>query len=126
MGGGGLPVHQAETPRRTNSHDRRPNVRNKLFVFVIAVWVFGGAVSLFARQTQGAAPPQGRGDATGRAARPRGPAGPLPRVADGDPDLTGIWSGFGGSGQDAPNMLPWAAEIVARHRANNGAEDFEA
>jgi len=103
-------------------------VRNKLiFFFVISAAVLGWAVSLSARQTQGAAPPaQGRGNATGRAARPRGPAGPLPRLADGHPDLTGIWNGFGGSGQDAPNMLPWAAEIVARHRANNGAEDFEA
>jgi len=32
----------------------------------------------------------------------------------------------GGSGGDASNMLPWAAEVVAKHRAANGAEDFEA
>jgi hypothetical protein len=102
-------------------------VRNRLiFVFVMSAFVLGWAISLSARQTQGAAPPQGRGNAAGRAARPRGPAGPLPRLPDGHPDLTGIWNGFGGSGGDAPNMLPWAAEIVARHRANNGAEDFEA
>lgn len=71
------------------------------------------------------APPAGRGRA-GRGARPRGPAGPVPRLPDGKPDLTGIWNGFGGSGQDAPDMLPWAAKIVAEHRAKEGAEDFEA
>jgi hypothetical protein len=47
-------------------------------------------------------------------------------LADGHPDLTGIWNGFGGSGNDAPNMQPWAAKVVADHRAKNGAEDFEA
>jgi len=99
-----------------------------IIVFVIAALVVGLSISLLARQNQGAAPPQapGRGNAPGRGARPRGPAGPLPRLADGHPDLTGIWNGFGGSGQDAPNMMPWAAEVVAKHRAANGAEDFEA
>ena len=38
--------------------------------------------------------------------RPRGPAGPLPRLPDGHPDLTGIWNGFGGSGGDAPTCCP--------------------
>ena len=47
-------------------------------------------------------------------------------MSDGKPDLTGIWNGFGGSGQDAPNMQPWAAKVVADHRAKDGAEDFEA
>lgn len=61
----------------------------------------------------------------GRGAR-KGPAGPLPRLPDGKPDITGIWNGFGGSGQPSPNMLPWAAKIVEERRANNGADDYEA
>ena len=61
----------------------------------------------------------------GRVAR-KGPAGPLPRLPDGKPDITGIWNGFGGSGADAPDMQPWAAKIVADHRAKDGAEDYEA
>ena len=69
-----------------------------------------------------AAPGRGRGV---RAPR-RGPAGPLPRLSDGHPDLTGIWNGFGGSGQPGPEMLPWAAKVVEDRRAKNGAEDFEA
>ena len=50
----------------------------------------------------------------------------MPRLSDGHPDLSGVWNGFGGSGADAPNMQPWAAKIVADHRAHGGAEDFEA
>lgn len=68
------------------------------------------------------APVRGRG----RGAAKKGPPGPVPRLSDGHPDLTGIWNGFGGSGNDAPNMQPWAAKIVADHRANGGAEDYEA
>jgi hypothetical protein len=63
-------------------------------------------------------PGRGRGAA-------RGPAGPLPRLADGHPDLTGIWTGIGFSGR-APEILPWAAKIIADRAAKQGAEDFEA
>jgi hypothetical protein len=84
-----------------------------------------------AQQAPGAAAPQGRGAPPGRGARPQGPPGPVPRLPDGHPDLTGIWNGFasvGGvaRGGDAPNMLPWASKVVADRRANQGAEDFEA
>jgi hypothetical protein len=72
-----------------------------------------------------AAAPGGRGKGGGRGAR-KGPPGPVPRLSDGHPDLSGVWNGFGGSGGDAPNMQPWAAKIVADHRAHGGAEDFEA
>jgi hypothetical protein len=80
-----------------------------------------------ATQDKGGAPPQGKGKgkAGGRGAR-KGPPGPVPKLSDGHPDLSGIWNGFGGSGQDAPDMLPWAAKVVADHRAKGGAEDFEA
>src|SRR5580658_11174840 len=67
-------------------------------------------------------PAQGR---VGRGPRPVGPPGPVPRLSDGHPDLSGVWNGFGGSGGDGP-MQPWAAKVVAEHRKNGGAEDFEA
>ena len=57
--------------------------------------------------------------------RPVGPPGPVPRLPDGHPDLSGVWNGFGGSGGQGP-MQPWAAKIVADHRAKGGAEDYEA
>src|ERR1051325_6830119 len=93
--------------------------------FVIAAGMFSLALVTAAPQNKSAAPAPGRGRGAGRGGK-KAPAGPLPRLSDGKPDLTGVWNGFGGSGQDAPDMLPWAAEVVARHRANNGAEDFEA
>src|SRR5690349_7158768 len=112
--------------RRTNRRNRRADVRSKLIiVLVIATFGLGWALSAVAGQNQGAAPPQ-QGQRAARGARPRGPAGPLPRLSDGHPDLTGIWNGFGGSGNDAPDMHPWAEKLVADLRANNGAEDFEA
>src|SRR5439155_1476632 len=78
------------------------------FPFAMATMTLGWAVSVVGRQNPVAAQAaQGRGSA-GRGARPQGPAGPLLRLADGNPDLTGIWNGFGGSGGDGPNMLPWA------------------
>jgi hypothetical protein len=47
-------------------------------------------------------------------------------MSDGHPDITGIWNGFGGSGQTTPDLLPWAAKIVEERKAKNGAEDYEA
>src|SRR5437870_3985673 len=92
---------------------------------VTATVMLSLAVRNAAPQNPTAPPAQGRGNAGGRGAR-QGPPGPVPRMPDGHPDLTGIWNGFGGSGQDAPDMLPWAAKVVADHRAKQGAEDFEA
>src|SRR6058998_1515136 len=118
MAGESLADHQAVTAHRI-SDARQPwrlNVRNtSTMLFVIATTVLGFALSTAAQQNQGAAPPQGRGNAPGRGARPQGPSGPVPRLPDGHPDLTGIWNGFGGGarGADAPSMLPWAAKIVA-------------
>ena len=93
-------------------------------LFVALAAVLGFAIALAAPQDKGgdkgAAPAQAKGRGFGRGAR-KGPPGPVPRLSDGKPDLTGIWNGFGGSGQDAPDMLPWAAKIVADHRAHNGA-----
>jgi hypothetical protein len=55
-----------------------------------------------------------------------GPAGPVPRLEDGKPDLTGIWNGQRTVSQDGPAMLPWAAKLTADRQTTNGADDFEA
>ena len=89
---------------------------------IVAAAVLALAAPAFAQ------PPQGRGAPPGRGMRQPGPPGPVPRLPDGHPDLTGIWNGFvGGPARgDAPNLLPWAAKVVADRRASQGAEDFEA
>src|SRR5258706_6127768 len=98
MAGESLEDRQAVTPHRVNARRpyRRSNVVNKLIrLFVIAATILAIAESSAAQQNQGAAPPQGRGNApAGRGARPQGPSGPVPRLPDGHPDLTGIWNGF--------------------------------
>lgn len=77
---------------------------------------------------QNGAPSANNGTEKGRGRRPKGPPGPVPRLSDGKPDLSGIWTVFGSVGREekAPNMLPWAEAVVARHIANDSAEDFEA
>jgi hypothetical protein len=77
---------------------------------------------------KGGAPPPGKGRGFGRGAR-KGPPGPVPRLSDGKPDLTGIWNlfqGGGGGGRGGADLQPWAAKVVADHRAKDGAEDYEA
>ena len=101
--------------------------RNPALVFAAAAAFLGFFAARGAPQEPGdknGPPPQGK-KGFGRGAPKRGPAGPLPRLSDGHPDLTAIWNGFGGSGQ-TPSLQPWAAQIVAQRRAANGAEDYEA
>lgn len=102
-------------------------VRNRLITVLCA-----GAAALC--MTLATAAPQQKDEAPGKKAaekgreKRKGPPGPVPRLADGKPDLTGMWNAFGSVGKEekAPNMLPWAEEVVARHIANDSAEDFEA
>jgi hypothetical protein len=88
---------------------------------------------------QDSAAPVGRGRGKGRGAPPRGPAGPVPLLSDGKPDLSGVWNGqqivtlageieAGGPGSAgaAPPMLPWAAKVQADRAATLFADDFEA
>ena len=86
---------------------------------------------------QDGAAPAGRG--RGRGAPRRGPAGPVPLLSDGKPDLSGVWNGQQivaqtgdvaatgpGSAGQAPPMLPWAVKIQADRAAILFADDYEA
>jgi len=102
-------------------------VRRNLTILVAAA-AFAASLTIVLAQDKGAPPPAGKAKGFGRAAK-KGPAGPLPRLSDGKPDLTGVWNGFGGGagrGAEGPNILPWAAKVIADRRASDGAEDFEA
>ena len=54
--------------------------------------------------------------------RTTSPSGPVPRMADGKPDLSGLW--FGGEDPDPqePSLLP-AAEALAKERKENNSKD---
>jgi len=44
--------------------------------------------------------------------------GPAPRLADGTPDLSGVWQGNVDPDESIPELLPWAAEETDRRNAN--------
>ncbi|MEP6963441.1 MAG: hypothetical protein ABI995_15275 [Acidobacteriota bacterium] len=67
------------------------------------------------------------GAAAPRALGPRGPAGPVPRMPDGKPDLSGLWNSQRNlPGQAEPAMLPWAAALTKERTENYSADDPEA
>lgn len=48
------------------------------------------------------------------------PSGPAPRGRDGKIDLSGVWTGNPPE-VEAPDLLPWAAEITQQRRARGGS-----
>ena len=95
-----LADRRAETPHRISNGrlPRRSHMKRTLLLSAaIAAAIFAFAESAGAQQNP-TAPPQGRGAPPGRGARPQGPPGPVPRLPDGHPDLTGIWNGFAAVG----------------------------
>ena len=60
-------------------------------------------------------------------APPKGPAGPVPHMPDGKPDLSGIWNGQRAlPNQPEPEMLSWAAALTKQRTENYSADDPEA
>ncbi len=47
------------------------------------------------------------------------PDAPVPRMADGQPDLTGVWLRSEDPYPERPSTLPWVEEVVAERLANN-------
>lgn len=86
---------------------------------ILAFAATGAAISLFA---QAPASDVGAPAAKGKGAKSKGkaaPAEPAPKLPDGTPDFSGVWTGFGSNAGDITkslkageevSMLPWAAE----------------
>jgi len=92
-----------------------------------AIALAGAAVAVVKLFAQGQAPAgdaKGKGKAGGKGGnvglyqrQPPTPTGPAPKLADGTPDLSGVWLGGGASDADISRslkpgdsvvMLPWA------------------
>jgi hypothetical protein len=63
--------------------------------------------------------------------QPPTPTGPAPKLADGTPDLSGVWLGSGSNDSDitrgvkpgeSVNMLPWAEEVVKNRKSKDDPE----
>ena len=108
----------------------------KLKTVAAAVVAATAAILLSSSATIAQAPAgQGRGGGggRGRGGAPEAPTGPVPRTADGHPDLTGNWqpNAIGQNvdmiraGVDVP-MLPEAKAVYDKRKAALGREDPEA
>jgi hypothetical protein len=114
---------------------RRNNVSKRILIAVAS----GALLAVFSLQAQPAAAP-GQNDSkpkTGPVGLYRNqqlaPTGPVVKLADGTPDLSGVWLGGGGSDTDISNpknlkpgdevsMLPWAAEVLKNRLSKEDPE----
>ena len=51
--------------------------------------------------------------------RAKVPSAPAPRMPDGKPDLSGVWTGNDDLYPEQPELLPWAEALVKERIANN-------
>jgi len=92
------------------------------------IGVIAAAVAVVATLLLAASPlpaqDRGRG---GQRGAPQAPAGPAPRLANGHPDLSGVWNGGGGINGlkpgDTISMTPWAEKTMKERKS---ADDPEA
>jgi len=119
-------------------------MNKQVFTGIVSTAAFFAAISLLA-QTLAQAPAPAPGQNKGKAAadtngsiglfrnQPAVPTGPAPKLADGTPDLSGVWLGGGGSDADISNprslkegskviMLPWAEALVKKRLSKEDPE----
>lgn len=99
----------------------------KIWVFLMLI-----AVSLGAQSPAGTRrPATGQGGGGLYLHQPPTPTGPAPMLADGTPDLSGVWLGNGANSTDisrdlkpgeSVEMLPWAADVVKTRQSKDDPE----
>src|SRR5438552_18563986 len=76
-------------------------------------------------------PPATRGNVGLYQRQPPTPTGPAPMLADGTPDLSGVWLGGGSNDSDIARglkagssvaMLPWAEQLVKTRQSKDDPE----
>jgi hypothetical protein len=94
-------------------------VKTRFLGSILALASFGAAFTVMAQ------PPAGSGAAKGKG---KAPAAPAPKLPDGSPDLSGVWTGFGSNAGDITKalkpgsevvMLPWAEEKMKTLKSQN-------
>jgi hypothetical protein len=110
------------------------NVRKRVTICFVSALALLAVVALQAQQAPGQNDSKSN---TGRVGlylnQPLAPTGPAHKLADGTPDLTGVWLGGGGSDADISNprnlkpgdqvvMLPWAEEVVKNRQSKEDPE----
>ena len=92
---------------------------------VMLVWLSVAAMA----QTRPSLPPPGGSipgpEGNPMSARREGPAGPVPRMGDGKPDLSGVWFSPRTVDPGKPAMLPWAAALTKERTENHSKGDPE-
>jgi len=106
----------------------------------VVIWIVNGMALLVAAsvvaQSQAPAPDQNKAKSKGvtvglYANQKPAPTGPVPKLADGTPDLSGVWLGGGSSDADMTRavkpgdkleMLSWAEEVVKNRQSKDDPE----
>jgi hypothetical protein len=115
--------------RRSNSVSKRG------YIYIVNAAALLAAFTLVAR-SQAPAPGQGKAQTKGVGLyrnQPPAPTGPARKLADGTPDLSGVWLGGGASDADIATprglkegskviMLPWAEELVKKRLSKEDPE----
>ncbi len=102
--------------------------------FAICIGVAVGLATVTFLLAQDPAPAPGAGKAAkggGKGRGPAGPTGPAPRLADGTPDLSGVWMGSGSNSGDISKglkagdqvvPLPWAEALMKTRKSQDDPE----
>src|SRR6185436_14753251 len=116
-------------------------MRKHLITWIGFAWIAlaGSAVAVVSLLAQAPAGDESKAKAKGKGGAPKGgvglyqrqpppPTGPAPKLADGTPDLSGVWLGGGSSDADISRalkpgdsvvMLPWAEALVKTRQSKD-------
>ncbi len=96
--------------------------------FAIGIGLVAGLATVTFLWAQDPAPAPGAGKAakgTGKGRGPAGPTGPTPHLADGTPDLSGVWMGSASNSGDISKGLKAGDQVSPAAVGRSADEDAE-